>query len=131
MTDCGLGVPLHAQGPAIGQLEKSAVFLGPRANAKLEHKFHVALHTSHAALSMLTSKFYPDVDLPILTEILFECRRLKEIGEWLRAGRPRGPSSNRGKVKNFLFSTSSTPALGSTQWIRGGGSFPGSKAVGA
>jgi hypothetical protein len=28
----------------------SVVFLGPRANAELVPKFHVALHTSHAAL---------------------------------------------------------------------------------
>jgi hypothetical protein len=32
----------------------SVVFLGPRANAELVPKFHVALHASHAALKMLT-----------------------------------------------------------------------------
>jgi hypothetical protein len=36
-----------------------------------------------------------------------------------------GRSSNPVRVKNFLFSTSSRPALGSTQppiqWVRGGG----------
>jgi hypothetical protein len=37
------------------------VFLGPRANAELVTKFHVALHASHAALPMLTSKFRPKV----------------------------------------------------------------------
>jgi hypothetical protein len=31
----------------------SVVFLGPRANAKLIPKFHVALHASHAALLMV------------------------------------------------------------------------------
>jgi hypothetical protein len=31
----------------------SAVFLGPRANAELVPKFHVALHTSHVALPMV------------------------------------------------------------------------------
>jgi hypothetical protein len=35
--------------------------------------------------------------------------------DWLRAGRPRGWGSSPGRVKNFLFSTSSRPALGSTQ----------------
>jgi hypothetical protein len=35
--------------------------------------------------------------------------------DWLRAGRPRGRSTSSGRVKNFLFSTSSRPALGSTQ----------------
>jgi hypothetical protein len=35
------------------------VFLGPRANAELVHKFHVALHASHAALPMITLKISP------------------------------------------------------------------------
>jgi hypothetical protein len=35
--------------------------------------------------------------------------------DWLRAGRPRGRSSSPGRVKNFLFSKLSRPALGSTQ----------------
>jgi hypothetical protein len=52
--------------------------------------------------------------------------------DWLRAGRPSGRSSSPGRVMNFLFSTSSRPALGSTQpfiqWY--GGSFPGGKAAG-
>jgi hypothetical protein len=34
---------------------------------------------------------------------------------WLQAGRPKGRSSSPDSVKNFLFSTSSRPALGSTQ----------------
>jgi hypothetical protein len=34
---------------------------------------------------------------------------------WLRAGRPRGRSSSPGRVKNFLFSTSSRRALRPTQ----------------
>jgi hypothetical protein len=38
----------------------SVVFLGPRANAELVLKFHVALHASHAALQILTfQKFSP------------------------------------------------------------------------
>jgi hypothetical protein len=28
-------------------------FLGPRANAELVHKFHVALHASHAAILLV------------------------------------------------------------------------------
>jgi hypothetical protein len=39
----------------------SVVFLGPAANAELVPKFHVALHASHVALPMLTSKFRPKV----------------------------------------------------------------------
>jgi hypothetical protein len=38
-----------------------------------------------------------------------------ELSDWLRAGRPRGHSSSPGRVKNFLFSSSSRPTLGSTQ----------------
>jgi hypothetical protein len=34
----------------------SMVFLGPRANAELISKFHVALHDSHATLLMITLK---------------------------------------------------------------------------
>jgi hypothetical protein len=42
---------------------------------------------------------------------------------WLWAGWPRGQSSSPGRVKNFLYSTASRPALGSTQppiqWVLG------------
>jgi hypothetical protein len=52
------------------------------------------------------------------------------VSVWLRAGRPKGRSSSSGRVKNFLFSTSSRPALGSTkptiQWVPGA-LFPGVK----
>jgi hypothetical protein len=37
----------------------SVVFLGPRANAELVPKFHVALYASHAALPMVTLKISP------------------------------------------------------------------------
>jgi hypothetical protein len=36
------------------QSKFSVAFLGPRANAELVPKFHVALHASHAALPMVT-----------------------------------------------------------------------------
>jgi hypothetical protein len=43
--------------------------------------------------------------------------------DWLRAGRPRGRSSSPGRVKNFLFSTSSRPVLWPIQppiqWVPG------------
>jgi hypothetical protein len=58
MPDCWLEVSTHPEGPATGQL---VVFLGPRANAGLVPKLHVALHASHAALPILTSKFRPSV----------------------------------------------------------------------
>jgi hypothetical protein len=57
------------------------------------------------------------------------CYRCRQPGQrsrysaWLQAGQPRGRISNPGMVKNFLFSTSSRPALGSTQppiqWVPG------------
>jgi hypothetical protein len=43
--------------------------------------------------------------------------------DWLRAGRPGGGSSSPGRVKNFHFSISTRPVLGSTQppikWVPG------------
>jgi hypothetical protein len=47
MPDCWLEVSLHPL---------SVAFLGPRANAELVPKCHVALHASHAALPMVTLK---------------------------------------------------------------------------
>jgi hypothetical protein len=38
------------------RLRFSMVFLGPRANAELVSKFHVAMHALHAALPMVTLK---------------------------------------------------------------------------
>jgi hypothetical protein len=59
-----------------------------------------------------------------LSNIIF--MRLYEAykrSDCLRAGRPRSRSSSPGRVKNFLFSTSSRPALGPTQppiqWVPG------------
>jgi hypothetical protein len=44
----------------------SVVSIGPRGNAELVPKFHVALLASHAALPVVTSKFRSNVALPIL-----------------------------------------------------------------
>jgi hypothetical protein len=51
---------------------------------------------------------------------ILNCKRLPNIWrirgrDWLPAGRPRSQSSSPGSVKNFLFSTSSRPALEATQ----------------
>jgi hypothetical protein len=66
-------------------------------------------------------------------EFLLSCLTNSRYSDWLRAGRLRGRSSSPGRVKNFLFSTSSRPALGSTQppiqWVPGA-LFPGVKRPG-
>jgi hypothetical protein len=49
--DCWLEVSLHR--PTRSRF--SVVFLGPRANAELVPKFHVALHASHADLTLKIS----------------------------------------------------------------------------
>jgi hypothetical protein len=60
-----------------------------------------------------------------------QCNR---YSDWLQAGWWRGRGSSPGRVKNFLFSTSSRPVLGPTQppiqWVPGALS-PGGKAAGA
>jgi hypothetical protein len=43
----------------------SVVFLGPRANAELVPKFHVALHASHAALPMVALEISHCTDFEI------------------------------------------------------------------
>jgi hypothetical protein len=55
------------------RLRFSVVFLGPRANAELVIKFHLALHASHAALPMVTLKFRPNVALLMSDRISFQC----------------------------------------------------------
>jgi hypothetical protein len=48
-------------------------------------------------------------------EYFSELEQLSRYSDWLLAGRQMGWSSSPGNVKNFLFSTSFWPALGSTQ----------------
>jgi hypothetical protein len=64
MQNCWLEVGLHPDDPATGHLDQgfpwlSVIFLGPRANAELVSKFHVALHASHAPIPMVTLKISP------------------------------------------------------------------------
>jgi hypothetical protein len=42
-------------------------------------------------------------------------KKCSRYSDWLRVGRPRGRTSSPGRIKKFLFSKSSRPALGSTQ----------------
>jgi hypothetical protein len=59
----------------------------------------------------------------IYTVPFYQEARRSRYSDWLRAGKPMGRSSSPGRLKNFLFSTSSRPALGSTQpptkWVPG------------
>jgi hypothetical protein len=75
MSDCWLEVSLHPEGPATGQLEQrfSVIFLGPRANAVLVPKFHVALHASRTAVQMITLKISPWCSPPNVGLNLLEC----------------------------------------------------------
>jgi hypothetical protein len=72
-----------------------------------------------------------DVFVMSLTFVHSCCWTVARIAQW--AGRPRGRSSNPCKVKNFLCSTSSRPALRPTQppiqWVLGALS-PGAKRPG-
>jgi hypothetical protein len=49
----------------------SVVFLGPRANAELVPKFHVALHAFHTALPMVTLKMSPYTDVTLTFDFDF------------------------------------------------------------
>jgi hypothetical protein len=48
----------------------SVVFLGPRANAELVPKFHVALHGSHSALPMVTLQISPYINATLTFDFL-------------------------------------------------------------
>jgi hypothetical protein len=54
--------------------------------------------------------------------------KTKRYSDWLRAGRPRFRSSSPGRIKKFLFSKLSRPALGSTQPPIPGVKRPGREA---
>jgi hypothetical protein len=49
----------------------SMVFLGPRANAELVSKFHIALHASHAVLPMVTLKLSPYTNVTLTFDFDF------------------------------------------------------------
>jgi hypothetical protein len=60
------------------------------------------------------------IDLPFFPSLCYfhhfmSCSNSSRDSDWLRAGRQRGRSSSPGRVKNFLFSTSSRPVLQPTQ----------------
>jgi hypothetical protein len=79
----------------------------------MDLKIHLHRQTSfEPQLSNLFAEFN--------VHVLFSISR---YSDWLLARRPRGQSSSPSMVKNFLFSMSSRPALGSTQpqiqWVLG------------
>jgi hypothetical protein len=47
------------------------IFLGPRENAELVPKFHVALHVSHAALPMVTLTISPYTNVTLTFDFDF------------------------------------------------------------
>jgi hypothetical protein len=47
------------------RLRFSVVFLGPKANAELVPKFHLALYASHAALPMVTLQILPYTNMTL------------------------------------------------------------------
>jgi hypothetical protein len=49
----------------------SMVFLGPRANAELVPKFHIALHASHAVLPMVTLQISPYTNVTLTFDFDF------------------------------------------------------------
>jgi hypothetical protein len=53
--DCWLEVSLHLESPVTGHFF-SVVFLGPRTNAELVPRFHIALYASHSALPLVILK---------------------------------------------------------------------------
>jgi hypothetical protein len=75
MPDCWLEVSLHPDGPATGQLDQGF----PWFSSVLEQmpswypEFQVALHASHAALPLETSRFRPNVALPMLVQFSQYC----------------------------------------------------------
>jgi hypothetical protein len=66
---------------------------------------------------------YRRENIKVLQQIIFPEEFCSRYSDCLRAARPRVRSSSLGRVKNFLFFTSSRPSLGSTQppiqWVPG------------
>jgi hypothetical protein len=73
MPDCWLEVSLHPEVSCDRPTRSrfSVYFLGPRANAELVPKFHVALHASHAALPMVTLKTSPYTNVTLTFDFDF------------------------------------------------------------
>jgi hypothetical protein len=59
----------------------SVIFLGPRANAELVPKFHVALHASHAALPMVTLKMSPYTNVTSTFDLGWITLFMRDVGE--------------------------------------------------
>jgi hypothetical protein len=94
MPDCWLEVRTHPEGPATGQHDQGFPWFSSilRANYELVPKFHVALHASHAALLILTSKFRPSVASPMLESKFHHMQPsqclISELGFQIECGRP-------------------------------------------
>jgi hypothetical protein len=72
MPDCWLEVSLHPEGPATGQLDHQGfpwVSSIPEQMLSWYAELHVTLRASQATLSLVTSKFRPNVALPMLVQL--------------------------------------------------------------
>jgi hypothetical protein len=63
------------------RLRFSVLFLGPRANAELVPKLHVALHASHAALPMVTLKILPYTNVTLTLTSSWTTLFMGDMGE--------------------------------------------------
>jgi hypothetical protein len=72
MPDYWLEVSLHPEGPAFGQLDQGFPWFSSILEQMLNWypEFHVALHATHEAHSLITSKFRYNVALSMLVQIL-------------------------------------------------------------
>jgi hypothetical protein len=73
----------------------SVVFLGPRANAELVPKFHVALRASYTALPMVTSKFYYTAAFPTCQKLYLLLNIPLPEGRAGNAWEPSKPKDNK------------------------------------
>jgi hypothetical protein len=102
----------------------------PNVYQTLRNKAHI--YTRHRNKLHTASNYKYPYYLNNFTTHTSQAQRSR-YNDWLQAGRRRGRSSSPGMVKNFLFFTSNTPALGSTQpfvqWVPEA-FFPGVKRQG-
>jgi hypothetical protein len=87
----------------------------PRTMSQMQDQSENAVYGNNSYLFCKLREF------PLIESIrAHEPGKCSRYSDWLRDGQQRGRSSSPGGVKNSLFSTSSRPALGSTQPLANG-----------